>query len=108
MSGETNNTNLVLSDDERDEVLRILKEQVPQYAVWVFGSRVCGGAKPYSDLDIVIVTTVPLTFAQRADIEGAFDESDLVFKVDVVDWASTKESFRKIINDCKIVLQTGE
>jgi len=34
-----------------------------------------------------------------------FSESDLPFKVDIVDWATTGERFRKIIEAERIVLQ---
>jgi hypothetical protein len=34
-----------------------------------------------------------------------FANSDLPFKVDVVDWAATSESFRQIIEQDKVVVQ---
>jgi type I restriction enzyme S subunit len=34
-----------------------------------------------------------------------FSESDLPWKVDIVDWATTGESFRKIIRDSRVVVQ---
>ena len=34
----------------------ILKQRVPQYAVWAFGSRAAWKAKPFSDLDLAIIT----------------------------------------------------
>jgi len=108
MTRKCRHQNLNLADTELKEILAILKKQVPDYEVWAFGSRARGEAKPFSDLDIVVMTEQPLSFEKRADIEAAFDESNLVFKVDVVDWASTAEPFRKIIDDCKIVLQECE
>ena len=108
MAIECRHENLNLSQAELKEILAILKKQVPNYEVWAFGSRVRGEAKPFSDLDIVVMTEQPLSFEKRADIEAAFDESDLVFRVDVVDWANTAESFRKIIDDCKTILQECE
>ena len=40
-----------------------------------------------------------------ADLKEAFRESDLPFKVDVIDWASTKENFRKLIADKWVTMQ---
>ncbi|MBI1919502.1 MAG: hypothetical protein HYS23_00325 [Geobacter sp.] len=37
-------------------------------------------------------------------LENDFDESELPFKVDLVDWASTSESFRKVISKTAVVL----
>jgi type I restriction enzyme S subunit len=43
--------------------------------------------------------------AQSTALADAFAESDLPWKVDVVDWATTSESFRKIIERDKVVVQ---
>lgn len=38
------------------DVLNILREQVPGLEVWAFGSRARRAAKPYSDLDLALMT----------------------------------------------------
>jgi len=83
----------------------ILQKHVPQFAVWAFGSRAHWTAKPYSDLDLVVITRQPLPLQTSANLSDDFAESDLPWKVDVVDWASTRESFRKIILRDKVVVQ---
>jgi predicted nucleotidyltransferase len=98
---------LDLSEEDRREVLKILQAQIPKLPVWAFGSRVQGTARAYSDLDLAVITQEPLSMAAMADLKNAFDESDLVFKVDLVDWATTSENFRKIIKKTKVVLQDG-
>lgn len=87
------------------DVTRILQEQVPALEVWAFGSRARHSAKPYSDLDLALITLVPLSLEKLADITEAFDTSDLPIRVDVVDWAATSETFRKIITQDKVVVQ---
>lgn len=82
----------------------ILQRRVPQFAVWAFGSRTTGKAKPYSDLDLAIITAEPLDWRVSAALAEDFAESDLPFKVDVVDWAVTTAAFRKIIERDKIPL----
>ncbi len=37
-----------------------------------------------------------------------FSESDLPWKVDIVDWATLSEAIRKIIERDKVVVQLGE
>ncbi len=86
-------------------VCDILTRHAPQYEVWAFGSRAKHTAKKYSDLDLAIITDQPLDLSFSADITNAFEESDLSIKVDVVDWASTDEIFRQIIQREKIVIQ---
>lgn len=89
------------------DVVRILHEQVPAIEVWAFGSRARGTAKPYSDLDLALITQQPLSLDQLAAITDAFATSDLPIRVDVVDWAATSEAFRKRIAQDKVVVQTA-
>ena len=83
----------------------ILQKNVPQYEVWAFGSRATGKAREFSDLDLVIITDKPLSLDVSASLSYDFSESDLPWKVDVADWAVTSESFRKIIERDKVVVQ---
>lgn len=83
----------------------ILQRHVPQYAVWAFGSRAKWTAKEYSDLDLAIITDSPLPLATSAALAEDFSESDLPWKVDIVDWAETSETFRKIIERDRVVVQ---
>lgn len=83
----------------------ILQRHVPQYAVWAFGSRAKWTAKEYSDLDLAIITDSPLPLATSAALAEEFSESDLPWKVDIVDWAETSETFRKIIERDRVVVQ---
>jgi len=89
-------------------VMHILQEQVPTLEVWAFGSRARHCAKPYSDLDLALITPVPLSLEKLANLSEAFDTSDLPIRVDVVDWASTSETFRKIIAQDKVVVQQAD
>ena len=86
-------------------VNNILQKYVPQYAVWAFGSRAKWTAKPHSDLDLVIMTDQPLSLELSAALADAFAESDLPWRVDVVDWAATSVSFRQIIEREKVVMR---
>jgi type I restriction enzyme S subunit len=90
------------------EIVRdILRRHVPQFEVWAFGSRAKWSAKPYSDLDLAVITDKALSLKVSAALADDFSESDLPWKVDVVDWATTSESFRQIIEEDKIVVQRG-
>lgn len=80
------------------EVRRILRESVPELVVRAFGSRVRGGAKPHSDLDLVVMTTAPLPLPVKVVLEEAFSESRLPVKVDVLYWNELSEEFRRLID----------
>ena len=90
------------------EIVRaILHKHVPQYEVWAFGSRVKRTAKQHSDLDLAVITDQPLPLIVSANLSHDFSESDLPWKVDVVDWAITRAPFRKIIEQDSVVVQVG-
>lgn len=90
-------------------VREILAKYVAEREVRAFGSRVTWSAKQYSDLDLVVMGEEPLTLKTEADLAESFRASDLPFKVDVVDWATTKPKFREIIEkNCTLVKKRGQ
>ena len=78
---------------------KILKSYLPPAAVVrLFGSRVSGRSKKYSDVDLAIdLLGQPLPMALTADLKEAFSESDLPYKVDIVDWNAIDDFFREVI-----------
>lgn len=79
------------------ELARLLGTTLAEFEVRAFGSRVTGHAKPYSDLDLAVMTSTPLSLEQLATMTTAFEESDLSIRVDLVDWAATSAVFQEII-----------
>lgn len=95
-----------LSPEELKVVRSILKEFIPNYEVWVFGSRAHGEKlKKFSDLDLAVMTDSPLPPSIYGKLLEAFSNSDLPFKVDLVDWASTDPHFQKLIEKAYEVIQ---
>ena len=89
--------NVDLRPDHWDIVRRVLHRHVPHREVLAFGSRATWTAKEYSDLDLAIMGEEPLPLNTAAALAEDLCESDLPFKVDIVDWARTDDSFRAII-----------
>jgi uncharacterized protein len=75
----------------------ILLKYVSNYEIWVFGSRITGKAKTYSDLDLVIISNASLPLLTMALLKDAFSESALPFKVDILDWSQLTPDFKQII-----------
>ena len=90
-------TSIDIHPADLETVRRILREHVPALDVRAFGSRVAWQARETSDLDLALMTDRPLTVARMADLRAAFTNADLPFRVDIVDWADTSESFRRIV-----------
>ena len=87
-----------LQADHRRLVLDILRAHLPERAeTWVFGSRATGRARWNSDLDLVIDAGRRLTLDEIAELVEAFSDSDLPYKVDLVDWHDIDDRWRQTI-----------
>lgn len=78
-------------------VKEILKKNIPNCKVIVFGSRITEHYKPHSDLDLCIMGTSPLALKTLASLREDFTESDLPIRIDIVDWATITPEFRAVI-----------
>lgn len=97
-----------LQPRELELVLKILKTHLPHCDVWAFGSRVTGrGVKKHSDLDLVVVGRNQIPVDKIFSLSEAFQESDLSFRVDVLDWCCLSKEFQKIIKSENFVIQSA-
>ncbi len=94
-----------LQPEQLTIVRDILRRRVPGREVAAFGSRATRTARKYSDLDLAVLGEVPMPLFVSAALTDDFTESDLPFKVDVIDWAQLEESFRDIIRRDLVVVQ---
>jgi predicted nucleotidyltransferase len=65
--------------------------------VRAFGSRVSGMAKPYSDLDLVIMGEHKMDAKTLMNLNEDFADSDIPFRVEILDWHDITNEFRRII-----------
>jgi type I restriction enzyme, S subunit len=100
---------LEMRPDYEAMVRQILVQAVPQAEVWAFGSRANWTSRDTSDLDIVLrcpgALESPFPFALVNGLKEAFDESDVPFLVDVLDWATVSPKFRQVIEREYVVIQ---
>ena len=94
-----------LPGDHRRLVLGILRTHLPQRTkTWVFGSRVTGRAGRYSDLDLAVDAGRQLTLDEKARLTEAFSDSDLPYRVDLVDWCEIGDRWRHTIAAERVAL----
>ena len=87
-----------MSPDHMRMVCGILqKHLLPDVRAWVFGSRAKWTATDASDLDLALEGDGKIGYETMDALECAFEESDLPYKVDVVDLHRVNHSFRHII-----------
>ena len=78
----------------KDIISRFLDPK--EYQVFIFGSRVTGKAEKYSDYDIGIFGEKPISFETLGLIDEAFENSDLPYIINVVDFSMVPKNFKKI------------
>jgi predicted nucleotidyltransferase len=87
---------LDLSEDHIAILRNVLSTYLPVDArAYVFGSRARGGARRYSDLDLALAWDQPFGLDLIGQIAEALSDSDLPFKVDIVDIAMVDPAFRR-------------
>ncbi len=96
---------IAITVEQHDTIVAILERIVPHCTVWAFGSRYHGTHREHSDLDVVLIGDAALPLLTMADVKDAFQESNLPFRVDVLDWHATSEAFRNVIKAGYAVLQ---
>lgn len=99
---------VALDDEEAAIVRKVLAAHLPSGArAFIFGSRATGCARPYSDLDLALAWDRPLSFDVLGQIAEALSESDLPYKVDIVDLATVEPAFRERIKASCVPFEIG-
>ncbi len=93
---------LDVKPEELMQVNHILRQCIPGIKVQAFGSRANNTAKAHSDLDLAVMSEKSLSLQQCAMLTEAFEESDLPFRVDIIDWSTIKQDFRELIQSSLI------
>ena len=79
-----------------DFIKRTIESNLTEYKLYIFGSRVKGRAKEYSDIDIAI-DSKNLTPAVKSKLEFIFEDSTIPYEIDIVDLNNITETFRNMI-----------
>jgi type I restriction enzyme S subunit len=88
---------LAITEEQRRIVKSILTRVVPDADYLAFGSRLGHRHHRYSDLDIAVKAPGEITLEQLSALEEAFAESDLPFRVDIVDLHRAAPEFRQLV-----------
>ncbi|ORJ62998.1 nucleotidyltransferase family protein [Geothermobacter hydrogeniphilus] len=96
-----------LPQDTLESIRDILHRFVPDAEIRAFGSRVKGTARSHSDLDLVVVGAERLPRDPYYQLQDAFEESSLPFRVDVLDWHRISPEFRRHIEQGYEIIVAG-
>ena len=95
--------------DHLRRVKTILRAHLPAgVKVFAYGSRAHGRARTFSDLDLCLRAAARLSAHTLSAIDRDLEESDLPYKVDVIDWNAIGPSFRNAIEKDLIEIDLAE
>ena len=84
-------------DTEKEIKKIIFKRLSPrEYKIFLFGSRAASKNRPFSDYDIGVLGSRALPTQSISLIEEELEESDIPYKVDVVDFYNVRPEFKKV------------
>ncbi|GHT59862.1 hypothetical protein FACS1894109_16560 [Spirochaetia bacterium] len=92
-----------LKSHDRDTLVSLIGQFLPHSIVWAFGSRVKGSSCPWSDLDLVAFTQMEQR-PQVSLLKEALEESNLPFRVDLLEWDGIPENFKENIKAEYVVI----
>ena len=85
-------------------VLKLSTTYLPDYQGFVFGSRVSGRARRFSDLDIALIGKLSIPMGRLADLREALSASVLPIFVDLIDLQSVSEDWRARVSAAMVPL----
>ena len=98
---------IALNPRHLETVRRLVREHFPNAEVRAFGSRVTGGSRKYSDLDLAIMESTEVDWSRLGRLKEALSRSELPIRVDVLDWYAVSPTFRQIIGQQFVVVQNA-
>jgi len=81
-----------LTEEELSLIKKILQGS---YEAILFGSRVDGTNQKFSDIDLCLKGQKQIEGYELQEIKEAFDESNLPYTIDLVDYHTLSSSFKK-------------
>lgn len=88
----------MLDDNCRKLIKDIVYKHLPShsYQVFLFGSRATKTNRKWSDADVGILGQQKVPFEKLAEIQSELSDSNIPYRIDIVDFKSVTPEFAKI------------
>ena len=86
------------SEETKKEIKKIVFRHISskEYKVFLYGSRVNGKARKWSDYDVGILGGKPVPTMVKFEMEDELENSDLPVVVEVVDFYNIDDKFKQL------------
>ena len=92
--------NNALDETTKQKIIGVISVLMPDVKIYLFGSRARGTNALMADIDIALDAGKELPVEDVDEIKGMFRESNIIYRIDVVDFYSITDLMREqIIKD---------
>jgi uncharacterized protein len=92
-----------LDEKTKQKIVAVISALIPDAKIYLFGSRARGTNSKLSDIDIALDAGRELDIEDVYEITCMFRESNIMYKIDVVDLYQVSDLMRKEILEDKVV-----
>ena len=92
-----------IEEKYKNKIINVLSALFPNAKIYLFGSRARKTNREFSDIDIALDAGRPLENVDVGEARDMLAESNIPYKIDVLDLHSVPEEMRAIIIKEKIV-----
>lgn len=83
----------------KQKIVALISALVPKAKIYLFGSRARGTHSPGSDIDIALDAGEQLPFSLVGEVRSILEATNILYKIEVVDFHSVSDDMRASILD---------
>lgn len=86
-----------LDEKIKQKIIAVISALIPDAKIYLFGSRARGTNAERADIDIALDTGKALPQRDIDEVKSMFRESNIMYKIDIIDFHQINETMRKEI-----------
>lgn len=92
----------IITPGQKAFVIQTIRSVLSTVEILAFGSRIQGGAKKYSDLDVALKDKARIPLKDLSKLDEVFKNSQLPFKIDLLDYERATPEFQQLIKNTAV------
>jgi len=93
----------MVREEYKEKLINLITQHFPNASIYLFGSRATGSHGSTSDIDIAVDVKEKADEYKMAQIRLSVDDLNIPLDIDIVDFHSIPQDFRKRIEKEKII-----
>ena len=86
-----------IREEDKNKIIRLISALQPDVKIYLFGSQATGTSSRGSDVDIALDAGKRMDRVDVGEIRDVLNETNILYKFDVVDFRGVPENMQKMI-----------